>query len=112
MKTLLGQLGGVLRATHAGSRLVLAPHPSDPARADAFWIVGGRVVDWGPAPADPAELSARGDEVLRGAPRVEMGGWLAPGEVDEARIVGAWLARHEHEERPLAGALSAVAAVP
>ena len=112
MKTLLGQLGGVLRATHAGSRLVLAPHPSDPARGDAFWIVGGRVVDWGPVPPDPAELSARSAEVLRAAPRVEMGGWLAPGEVDEARIVGAWLARHEHEERPLAGALSAVAAVP
>jgi len=101
MRTLLGRLGGVLRATHAGSRLVLAPHPSDPARADAFWIVGGRVADWGPAPADPAELSARTAEVLRGAPRVEMGGWLRPDEVDEARIVGAWLARHEHEERAL-----------
>ena len=47
------RLGGALRAAHAGARLVLAPHPSDPARADAFWIVGGRVVDWGPTPGRP-----------------------------------------------------------
>src|SRR5581483_6051285 len=33
---LLGRLGGVLHATHASSRLVLARHPAKP-RPDAFW---------------------------------------------------------------------------
>src|SRR5687768_15866 len=46
LQSLLRRLGGVLRATHTGARLVLAPHPSDPGRHDALWIVGGRVVDW------------------------------------------------------------------
>src|SRR3954454_3309632 len=46
---LLGRLGGVLRATHSCSRLVLARHPVKP-RLDAFWLVGGRVRDWGPLP--------------------------------------------------------------
>ena len=88
-------LGGVLRAIHAGSRLVLAPHPSDAARHDAFWVVGGRVVDWGPLPEDPAELAARTADALRAAPRPELGGWLRPEEIDEARIVGLWLAAHD-----------------
>ena len=47
--SLLGRLGGVLRAMHAGTRLVLAPHPAAPDRFDAFWIAGGRVRDWGAA---------------------------------------------------------------
>jgi DNA polymerase-3 subunit epsilon len=112
MRTLLERLGGVLRAIHAGSRLVLAPHPSDPARHDAFWLVGGRVADWGPVPEDPAELASRTADALRAAPRPGPGGWLRPEEVDEARIVGLWLAAHEArvlELRPGAdpGALAA-----
>ncbi len=95
LDSLLGRLGGALRAAHAGARLVLAPHPSDPARADAFWIAGGRVVDWGPAPADPDELSGRSRVALRSAPRRGLGGWLPAEELDEARIVGAWLAGHD-----------------
>src|SRR5215211_2607333 len=95
MRTLLERLGGVLRAIHAGSRLVLAPHPSDAARHDAFWLVGGRVVDWGPLPGDPAELAARTADALRTAPRAGLGGWLRPEEIDEARIVGLWLAAHD-----------------
>jgi DNA polymerase-3 subunit epsilon len=114
LRTLLSGLGGVLRAIHAGSRLVLAPHPSDPARRDAFWVVGGRVVDWGPLPDDPGELASRTAEALRAAPRPERGGWLTPEEIAEARIVGLWLAAHEdarvRELRPGAedpGALAA-----
>ena len=53
LEALLRRLGGVLRATHAGTRLVLAPHPAARGRFDAFWIAGGRVVDWGALPADP-----------------------------------------------------------
>src|SRR3954447_13151894 len=94
LESLIGRLGGALRAAHAGSRLVLAPHPSDSGRADAFWIVGGRVVDWGPKPPEP-ELEARTSSALRAAPAPGLGGWLPAGELDEARIVGAWLAGHE-----------------
>ena len=103
MRTLLERLGGVLRAVHAGSRLVLAAHPSDAARRDAFWIVGGRVVDWGALPEDPDELATRTADALRAAPRPELGGWLRPDEIAEARIVGLWLAAHEarvHELTP------------
>src|SRR3954447_4350209 len=98
LESLLARLGGALRAAHAGSRLVVAPHPSDPARADAFWIVGGRVVDWGPRP-DPAELAARTEVALREAPAPGgLGGWLPADELVEARIVGAWLAGHDEAQ--------------
>ena len=70
----------MLRAAHAGHRLVLAPHPAEPGRADAFWIVAGRVADWGPLPADPEELAARTDAALAGAPAHAHGGWLPADE--------------------------------
>ena len=89
------RLGGLLRATHAGTRLVLAPHPSKPGRFDAFWIAGGRIVDWGPLPGDPGELAARTAAALRATPRPELGGWLPADEVAEIRLVGSWLAAHE-----------------
>jgi len=121
LDSLLRRLGGALRAAHAGARLVLAPHPSNPARADAFWIAGGRIVDWGPAhpahlahpahPDDPAHavhlahshpaasgpeaLASRTQAAIRAAPPPGLGGWLPAGELDEARIVGAWLAGHD-----------------
>ena len=66
LEALVRRLGGVLRATHAGARLVLAPHPAAPGRHDAFWIAGGRVVDWGAAAHRPG--GAR-DAHRRGAPR-------------------------------------------
>ena len=65
---LLSRMSGVLRATHACSRLVLARHPSK-RRFDAFWIVGGRVRDWGPLP------EVRGAD---GAHRGRAGGAAAP----------------------------------
>ena len=95
LESLLSRLGGALRAAHAGARLITAPHPSDPERADAFWIVGGRVVDWGPKPGRE-ELEARTAAALRDAPVPgSLGGWLPAEELVEARIVGAWLAGHE-----------------
>ena len=95
LEALLRRLGGVLRATHAGARLVLASHPAAHGRFDAFWIAGGRVMDWGRLPDDPAELLARSRAVVRAAPRPELGGWLPAAEVAEMRLVGAWVAAHE-----------------
>jgi DNA polymerase III subunit epsilon len=95
LEALLRRLGGMLRATHAGTRLVLVPHPAARGRFDAFWIAGGRVVDWGALPREPEELAARSAAALRAAPRPELGGWLPADEVAEARLVGSWLAAHE-----------------
>src|SRR3954469_16093788 len=94
LASLLGRLGGVLRAIHAGTRLVLAPHPTAADRFDAFWIAGGRVRDWGALPTDPGEPAQRSPGALASAPRRELGGWLPAEEIDEARIVGAWTAAH------------------
>jgi DNA polymerase-3 subunit epsilon len=94
LNAILERLGGVLEATHARPRLVLAPHPAD-ATADVFWVVGGRLRDWGPMP-ETAELSERTKLALaRGsARRGELTGHLPPDEVDEMRIVATWLASH------------------
>jgi DNA polymerase-3 subunit epsilon len=105
LQTILGRLAGVLEATHARPRLVLAPHPLDARRREAFWLAGGRLVDWGPLPDDPAALHARTERALRragGGPPAELGAHVPPGEVDEVRIVGTYLASHpELEQRPL-----------
>src|SRR5262249_9393844 len=73
--------------------LVLAGHPSE-ARFDAFWLVGGRVADWGALPEE-VELSERTAAALaRLGGRRGVGTHVPPGEVDEVRIVGNWLASH------------------
>lgn len=89
---LLEKLEGVLRATHAAPRLVLARHPAK-ERFDAFWVVQGRLVDWGPLPG-ASELEERTAAALhRGAPTRRA---VVPAdEVDEVRIVAAWIAEHE-----------------
>ena len=100
----LGRLGGVLRAVHADPRLVVAAHPVKD-RFDAFWIVGGRVADWGALP--PAdEIEARTAAALAG--RTTHLGAVPAEEVDEVRIVSAWLAEHDPPQLSLAaGAPSA-----
>ena len=90
---LLERLGGVLAATHARPRLVLAEHPRG-GRCDAFWLVGGRVVDWGP-PGDLDEVMERTVRALRGGDGTGATACLAPDEVDEARIVATWLDAHD-----------------
>ncbi len=112
LATLLSRLGGVVRAVHAGARLVIAPHPSARGRGDALWIVRGRVVDRASLPAARDEVAERTDEALKaagllppltaagGGPGVapalprrrDLGSWLAPDELQEVRIVGGWLA--------------------
>src|SRR3954466_11286783 len=51
LEGLLARLSGLLEAAHSRSRLVLARHPVK-ERWDAFWIVAGRVVDWGELPGE------------------------------------------------------------
>jgi DNA polymerase III subunit epsilon len=98
LEALLARLGGVLRAAHAGARLVLAPHPERRGRFDCFWIAGGRLVGWGPPPPDPWMVARR---TMSATPPPSLGGWLAPGEIDEARIVAGWVAAHEPAELEL-----------
>jgi DNA polymerase-3 subunit epsilon len=113
LETLVGRLGGVLRAVHAGARLVVAPHPATRGRADALWIAGGRVVDWARLPEARPEVAARTTEALRGAlPPGSLGGWLPPDELGEVRLVGGWLAGNaarvlELQPAPSAGRIEA-----
>jgi len=94
VQTIIRRLGGVLEATHARPRLVLAPHPTD-GSFDAFWLIGGRLVDWGPLPAQPDELERRTLAALTRAGRPgELGAHVPPAEVDELRIVATYLASH------------------
>jgi DNA polymerase III subunit epsilon len=89
------RLGGALEATHARARLVLAKHPVDQNRQDGFWLVGGRLVDWGPASDDPAGLEERTQAALkRGGRAGELGAHVPPDEIDELRIVSTYLASH------------------
>jgi DNA polymerase-3 subunit epsilon len=92
----LERLEGVLRATHAAPRLAIARHPVK-ERFDAFWIVQGRLVDWGPLPAS-SDLAERTETALRRRP----GRAVVPAdEIDEVRIVSAWLTEHEPPQLPL-----------
>jgi DNA polymerase-3 subunit epsilon len=92
----LERLDGMLRATHAAPRLVVARHPVK-ERFDAFWLVRGRLVDWGPLPG-PSELLERTERALDHPP----GRTVVPAdEVDEVRIVAGWVADHEPPELAL-----------
>jgi DNA polymerase-3 subunit epsilon len=91
LAALVGRLSGLLEATHARSRLVLARHPAKD-RWDAFWLVAGAVVDWGPLP-EPAELAERTERALATRPVRHRA--VAPEQVDEIRIVHTWIAAHD-----------------
>jgi DNA polymerase-3 subunit epsilon len=94
LESLLGRLGGVLRAIHTGARLVLAPHPEAAGRFDALWIAGGRVVDWGAVDGTP--LAPRSARAFNRAPAPgRLGGWLPADAIPETRLVGAWIAANE-----------------
>lgn len=87
---LVGALDGALAATHARPRLVLAPHPKR-TLFDAFWLVGGRVADWG-ALDDAGDMAARTAAALRGGDARGDAAQLPAEAVAEARIVQTWLA--------------------
>ncbi len=91
LTALVGRLSGLLEATHARSRLVLAKHPSKP-QWDAFWIVAGLVVDWGPLP-QPGAMAERTRRAL--ATRPVRRKPIPPEVVDEIRIVQTWVAAHD-----------------
>jgi DNA polymerase-3 subunit epsilon len=92
----LERLEGVLRATHSAPRLVLARHPVK-ERFDAFWVVRGRLVDWGPLPVQ-SELIERTGAALDRPP----GRSVVPAdEIDEVRLVAGWVADHEPPELAL-----------
>ena len=91
---LLDRLGGVLRATHARPRLVAASRRTPPAPT-AFWLAGGRLIDWGELPAEPAELERRTGAALARAGRPSATAHVPPDEIDEVRIVSTWLAHHD-----------------
>ena len=100
----LERLEGVLCATHAAPRLVLARHPVK-ERFDVFWVVRGRLVDWGALPGH-TELVERTDAALAHPP----GRTVVPvDEVDEIRIVASWVADSEPPELSLDPAPSAPA---
>ncbi|MFL5780610.1 MAG: hypothetical protein ACJ760_04785, partial [Thermoleophilaceae bacterium] len=101
LESLVGRLSGLLQATHARTRLVVAPHPAK-RRFDAFWIVAGRVADWGPLP-DTGELAERTRAALARRPARQVGSAVPPGEVDEVRIVHSWLAANEPPQLALDG---------
>jgi DNA polymerase III subunit epsilon len=87
---LVERLEGMLQATHSAPRLVLTRHPLK-ERFDAFWIVQGRLVDWGPLPG-ATELAARTEAALaRPAGRAV----IPADEIDEIRIVASWVAEHD-----------------
>ncbi|PZR68092.1 MAG: hypothetical protein DLM63_04940 [Solirubrobacterales bacterium] len=94
---LLERVGGVIAATHARSRLVLAPHPrgADAGPGDALWLVAGRLVDWGRRPG-LEELSVRSAAALVNVTPTDPPGsaWIPAEEVDEVRIIAVWLATH------------------
>jgi DNA polymerase-3 subunit epsilon len=114
LQVILDRLGGVLEATHARPRLIVASHPSDPGRLDGFWLIAGRLLDWGPVAPELSELERRTAAALKRGGRVgELGAHVPPDEVDEVRLIGAYLASHPEtpqlvlEPTPGAGALEA-----
>jgi DNA polymerase-3 subunit epsilon len=95
LRVILSRLEGLLEATHTVPLLVLARHPVDPARREAFWNLGGRLVDWGEIPADAEEVARRTEVALRRGGRPwELGAHLPPDEVDEVHILTTYRASH------------------
>ncbi|HEY1591871.1 MAG TPA: exonuclease domain-containing protein [Solirubrobacteraceae bacterium] len=95
LRVILRRLGGVLEATHARPRLLLVAHPTDRARRDAFWLSGGRLIDWGALPDSADAVHERTDAAIRRGGRAgELGAHVPPGEIDEVRIVATYLASH------------------
>ena len=92
LAALLDRLGDAVAATHARPQLALATHERATG-ADAFWMVGGRIADWGPVDS-PDDLVARTEAALTRAGDGRTP-WLTPDEIAETRIATTWLAGHD-----------------
>lgn len=99
LRELFAKLGTAIEAMHARPRLVLAEHP-DGGRADAVFLVGGRVVDWGEVHG-AADLVARTRRALGLLPRPTEVPSLTVEEAAAARIAVSWSAREEPRELAL-----------
>ncbi len=99
LRELFARLGSAVEAMHARPRLVLAEHP-DGARADAVFLVGGRVVDWGEV-EDSGELARRTQRALAFLPHPTEVPSLTAEEAAAARIAASWIAREEPRELAL-----------
>ncbi|CAB4918613.1 unannotated protein [freshwater metagenome] len=88
LEVLLARVGPGLARTADRPRLVLADG-SGGDRWEVFWLVGGRVADWGPLPGID-ELQARTATALRGTTRP-----LDAGEIAAARTAATWIAVNE-----------------
>ena len=99
LESLVARLSGLLQATHARTRLVVAAHPVK-RRFDAFWIVAGRVADWGSLPSGDELVGRTAAALQRRRPR-QVGSAVPADEVDEVRIVHAWVAANEPPQLPL-----------
>ena len=99
LRELLDRLGAAVEAMHARPRLVLAEHP-DGRRADAVFLVGGRIVDWGEV-GGADDLVARTRRALAQLPRPTEVPSLTAQDVAAARIAACWIAREEPRELAL-----------
>jgi len=86
---LLDRLGAALAVTHDRPRLVLAAHPREEHRFDAFWLVDGRIADWGPL-RGPDDAWQRTQEALRGW-RAAATTFVPPEEIGEVRLLTTWI---------------------
>ncbi len=89
---LLSRLGDAVAATHSRPRLAVVSHPRATGH-DGFWIVAGRISDWGPLD-DLDDARARTETALRGAGD-RRAPWLTPDDVAETRIATTWLAAND-----------------
>jgi DNA polymerase-3 subunit epsilon len=88
LRVLLRRAGPGLAVTPSRPIFVLADAPDGDAW-EAFWLVGGRVADWGPLP-EPAQVVERSAAALRHAAAP-----LLPAETAQARIAASWVAANE-----------------
>ncbi|MCW3009984.1 MAG: hypothetical protein JWO90_388, partial [Solirubrobacterales bacterium] len=93
LRELLAKLGTAVEAMHAHPRLVLAEHP-DGHRADAVFLVGGRIVDWGEV-LSAEDLARRTARALTQLPAPTEVPALTAEEAAAARIALTWIAREE-----------------
>ena len=67
-------------------------HPREARASTRFWLVGGRVVDWGPLDRGRRMGAHRSAALRGGGPAATTS--VPPDEVDEVRLVTTWMEAH------------------